>query len=166
VWGVEWVARKVDSFLAAAVIAVAAIVASQGQVFMTQYMRHLGSQLDAARAQVTAVETGLRYKLMSDTVRGEIEKDTRNRAHALQSEYDAVAKTNIFARPSALARNGDPTLMRGTWHEFVPGLPLTPEDIAYMAVGMVAGFVLYEVIKLPFLFLLREPRRRKFRRRT
>ena len=161
----EWVARKIDTFLAAVVIAVAAIAASQGQVFMTQYLHQLGGQLEAAREQVNAVETGLRYKLMSETVRGEIETQARNRAHALQSSYDAVAHTNLFVRPIALARSGDPKLIEGTWRDFVPALPLTIEGIVYGVVGMIVGFAAYEVVKLPFLLLLREPRRRRFKRR-
>ena len=31
--------------------------------------------------------------------------------------------------------------------------------------GMILGFILYEVVKLPVVILIEEPRRRKFRRR-
>jgi hypothetical protein len=161
---VEWVGRKLDTFLAAVVIAVAAICAWQGQVFMTEYLHRLGSQLSEARSEVASVQTGLRYKLMSDTVRGEIETTAQARAKALQASYDSVANTPLFIRPIVLAKDGDRALLEGTWNSFVPTLPLSRDAIAYGIVGMIIGFIAYEVVKLPLLFVL-QPRRRRFRKR-
>ncbi|MBX7198444.1 MAG: DUF2937 family protein [Rhodospirillaceae bacterium] len=161
----EWLAHKLDTFLAAVVIAAMAIAACQSQAFIIQYLSRQSAQLAAAKAELTGIETGLRYQLMSDTVRKEIETGARTRAEALQASYDSVAGGNLFAQPLLLARGGDPTLMDTTWRNFVPALPMTPGSIAFTVVGMVIGFVIYEVVKFPFALLIREPKRRKFRKR-
>ena len=162
----EWIARKLDALIAAIFVGVAAIAASQAQVFMVQYVQRLGGHLDEARAQLTSVETGLRYKLMSDAVRGELQADARHRVDVLQKSYDSIAHANVFAKPLALVRHPDMTLVTGTWHDFVPALPVTPESLAYVMIGVFAGFLVYEILKFPVVLLLREPRRRKFRRRA
>jgi hypothetical protein len=162
---VEWIARKLDTFLAAVVIAVAAIAACQSQAFVIQYLHRLNGELTAARTELADIQSGLRYQLMSDTVRKEIETAARTRAQALQSSYDSVADTNLFVRPLVLARSGDRTLMETTRRDFVPALPVTPGSIAFAVAGMIIGFAAYEVVKFPVVMLLREPRRRKFRKR-
>jgi hypothetical protein len=162
---VEWIARRVDTFLAAVIVAAAAIAACQSQAFIIQYLHRLNGELTTAKVELASVETGLRYKLMSDTVRQEIETAARTHAQALQGSYDSVAGTNLFVRPLILARSGDPTLMDATWRSFVPALPVTPGSIAFAVIGMILGFAVYEAVKFPFLLLIREPRRRKFRKR-
>jgi hypothetical protein len=161
----EWLSEKLDTFVAAVVVAVMAIAASQSQAFMVQYVQRLGGHLDEARAQLTNVQTGLRYKLMSDTVRGELETEAKLRVGDLQAAYDSIAHANVFAKPVALVRHADPTMIEGTWRDFVPALPMNSESVAYVIIGMVIGFLLYELVKLPLLLILREPRRRKFRKR-
>jgi hypothetical protein len=42
---------------------------------------------------------------------------------------------------------------------------MTPGSIAFTIIGMIVGFAAYEVVKFPVVLLLREPRRRKFRKR-
>ena len=160
----EWFAHKLDTFLAAVVIAVAAIAAWQGQAFMSEYLHRLDGQLSEARSQVTAIQTGLRYKLMSDTVRKEIETNATARAQALQASYDTVAKTNLFTRPIALARYGDRALLEGTWSSFATSLRFSQDAIAYAVIAMVLGFIAYEIVKLPLLLLL-QPKKRRFRKR-
>lgn len=161
----DWIAQKLDTFLAAVVVAAMAIGACQSQAFIIQYLHRLNGQLSAAKVELAGIETGLRYKLMSDTVRKEIESAARGRAEALQDSYDSVAHTPLFVRPLILARSGDRTLMDTTWREFVPALPTTPGSVAFAVVGMIIGFLIYEAIKFPFVFLIREPKKRKFRKR-
>ncbi len=160
----EWIAHKIDTFIAAIVIAAFAVAASQSQAFVVQYTQRLGGHLDEARAHLSQVQTGLRYRLMSDTVRGELETDAKRRANELQAAYDSITKANTFAKPVVLIRHADPTMLKGTWHDFVPALPLSSESVVYVFVGMVLGFFIYEIVKAPLL-LIASPRRRKFRRR-
>ena len=161
----EWIWRKLDAFAGAVVIAVAGIVASQGQTFIVQYIQRLGGHLDEATAQLLNVQTGLRYKLMSETVRKEIETDAQSRVDQLQGAYDAIVGANIFTRPFAFFGHAEPAIVAGTWHDFVPALPLDATTITYVIMGMILGFLFYEFIKLPVLAVTHGSHRRRFKRR-
>ena len=161
----EWLARKLDAFLGAVVIGAAGIAASQAHAFLIQYIQRLGGHLDEAKAHLNSVQHGLRYQLMSDTVRKELGAEASRRVSELQDAYHAIADAGVVVKPFALLRYADPTMLAGTWHDFVPALPATTDSILYVAIAMILGFVIYEIVKFPVVLLLQEPRRRKFRRR-
>lgn len=160
-----WVWRKIDAFMAGAAIAAAGVAASQAQAFMVQYIQRLGGHLDEAKAHLSNVQHGLRYQLMSGTVRQELEADARTRVTALQDAYHAVADANVFIKPIALLRYADKGMLAGTWHDFMPALPTSADSIVMIIIAMVLGFLVYEAVKVPVVALAQEPRRRKFRRR-
>lgn len=162
---VNWILQKLDMFLGAVIIAVAGIAASQAQALVTQYVLRLGSHLAEAQAHLNNVQTGLRYQLMNETVRQELEVAARSRAGELQQAYSAIADTNLVIRPFSFLRHSDATMLATTRSEFVPALPTSVEAIVYVIVAMIVAFLLYELVKLPITALLLEPRRRKFRRR-
>jgi hypothetical protein len=162
---VAWIWRKLDSFIGGTVIAAAGVTASQAQAFLVQYVQRLGGHLDEAKMHLNNVQHGLRYQLMSDTVRKELETEAKTRVAALQDAYHAIADSNVFVKPFALLRYGDPILMAGTWRDFVPALSASADSIIYIIMAMILGFLVYELVKLPVVALAQEPRRRKFRRR-
>jgi len=161
---VDWIFRKIDGFLGAVVIAASGVAASQAQAFMIQYVQRLGGALDEAKSHLANVQSGLRYQLMSDTVRKELEADANSRVAILQNAYTSITESNILLRPLALLRHAEPTLLNGTWRDFVPALPTSSESIVYVIAAMILGFIAYEIVKLPILTILSEPRR-KFRKR-
>jgi hypothetical protein len=163
--GVEWFWQKVDTFLAAAVLAMAGTLASQGQAFTVQYTQRLDGRLEEARAHLEDVQGGLRYRVMGDEVRAELESQARQRVAVLQRAHDAVAEANVFTRPIVIFRHGEEGILGATWRDFAPALPLDADSAIYIVVGLVTGFLLYEVIKFPIVLIAREPRRRRFRRR-
>lgn len=132
---------------------------------MMQYVQRLAGLLGEAKTHLNNVQNGLRYRLMSETVRKEMETDARNRLADLQDAYQSIADTNVLFRPVAFLRRADDALLADTWRAFVPALPTAAEGTLYVAVAMIAGFLLYELMKFPVTVLLLEPRRRKFRRR-
>jgi hypothetical protein len=161
---VAWIFRKLDAFLGGVVIAAAGIAASQAQAFLVQYVQRLGGHLDEAKAHLHNVQHGLRYQLMSDTVRQELQAEAKTRVAALQDAYHAIADANVFVKPFALLRYGDPTMLAGTWRDFVPSLSASADSIFYIILAMILGFLVYEFVKLPVVAFAQEPRR-KFRRR-
>jgi hypothetical protein len=161
----SWFGQKVDAFLAAGFIAVCGVAGSQGQAFTVQYIQRLGGHLDEARDHLADVQTGLRYRVMGDTVRGELETQAKRRVTELDRAYSAAKNANVLTRPIAILRYGDPSILAGTQRDFVPALPASRDGILYTIFGMIAGFVLYEILRLPVVAILREPRRRKFRKR-
>lgn len=160
----DWFWRKIDSFVGAVVIAASGVAASQAQAFMAQYVQRLGGALDEAKLVLGNVQNGLRYQLMSTTVRKELEADASRRVNELQTAYQSISEASFFSKPFQLLRHADPTMIAGTWRDFTPMLPASADGIAYVIAAMILGFVVYEIVKLPIL-LLAEPRQRKFKRR-
>jgi hypothetical protein len=162
---VAWFWRKLDVFVGGSVVAVAGVAASQAQAFVVQYVQRLGGHLDEAKAQLSNVQHGLRYQLMSDTVRQELEAEAQRRVAVLQEAYHAIADASVFTKPLALLRHADNTMLAGTWRDFVPSLPTSSESFIYIVVAMILAFAAYEFVKLPVVALMLEPRQRKFRKR-
>jgi len=163
--GVEWVWRKIDVLAAATSVAAASIAASQGHAFMTQYQERLSRDLEQARAQVNDIKTGLRYKLMSDIVRTELETTAQARFDQYNAAHTAIAGASVLSRPYMLMRHREPRLIAETERAFVARLPRDVGGIFYTVLGALLGFLAYEVLKFP-LGLLARPRTRKFRRRV
>ena len=161
----SWFWQKVDVFVAAGFIALAGAVASQGQAFAVQYLQRAGGHLDEARTHLQEVQTGLRYRVMGDNVRGELEAEAKARVATLDRAYSSVKNTNALMRPVAILRYGDRDIIAGTKRDFVPALPATADSITFTIIGMIAGFIVYELVKLPVTAVAREPRRRRFRKR-
>lgn len=159
----EWFWRRSDVLAAAVFVAGAAIGASQGYAFMTQYEDHLSRDLGLARARVTEIKTGLRYKLMSDVVRSELETAAQTRLDQLNIAHTAIAGAGI-TKPYAFMRYREPTLVAETRRDFVPRLPQSAGSIIVTVLAALIGFLAYEVVKFPVLMLAR-PKQRKFRRR-
>lgn len=162
----EWIWRKLDAFVGAVVIAVTGIAASQAQAFIAQYLQRLGGHLDEAKTQLLNVQTGLRYKEMSEPVRTEIEANALVRVESLQDAYDAITSANIFTRPFTFLGNAESAIVAGTWRDFVPALPLDAPSITYVFMGMILGFIIYEVMKLLIVEFTQGSHRRRFRHRT
>ena len=160
----EWVWRKVDVLIAAVFVSVAALGASQGHAFMTQYQERLGRDLEQAQARLNDVKTGLRYKLMSDVVRTELEAAAQTRFDALNRAHTAIANAGV-AKPYALIRHREQRLVEETERGFVPRLPQNAGGIFFAVLGALIGFAAYEIVKFPVVLLAR-PRQRKFRRRA
>lgn len=154
-----------DGFLGAAIIAGSGVAASQAHAFLIQYSDLLGGRLNEAKAFLNNVQNGLRYRLMSETVRKEAETAALNRVADLQDAYHVIADANVLVKPIAFIRRADSAMLSSVWQDFIPALPRAAEGIFYVVAAMIVGFLLYELVKLPVAILVSEPRRRKFRRR-
>ena len=86
-----WIWRTLDAFAGAAVIAVLGIAASESQAFIAQYLRRLGGHLGEAKAPLFNVQKGLRYKVMSETVRAELTDNADFRPGPRVSVVDSEA---------------------------------------------------------------------------
>ncbi len=160
----DWFWEKVDIFVAAIFVAVAGIAACQGHAVMVQYIQRLSAEVNEARFHLADTQSGLRYRVMGDTVRAEAEDAAKTRFNQLKRAQDSVVRANPLIRPLALAKTHDDGTISETWREFQPTVPATVGSGIYALFGALIGFVIYEIVKLPLL-ILREPRRRKFRKR-
>jgi hypothetical protein len=160
----DWFWQKVDVFVAAVFVALAGIAACQGHEVMVQYLQRLSTNENEARLHLTDTQSGLRYRVMGDEVRAELEADAKTRFDQLHHALDFVARANPLIRPLALVKTHDSETLTETWRDFKPAVPATAGGAVYAFLGMLVGFVVYEVLKLPIV-VVRNSRRRRFRRR-
>jgi len=161
----DWFWQKADGFLAAIAVAIAGILACQGHGFLAQYVQRHGAETATARAHLTDVQSGLRYRVMGESVRAELETTAQARYSKLKKAENAIVGANVLTRPLMYVTYRDQTIAAATEQNFKPVLPSSAGSVLYTFGGMVLGFALYEVVKFPLVMLVREPRRRKFRRR-
>lgn len=161
----SWIWKKIDMLIGAICATAAAMAASQTQAFLQQYLQRLGGHLDEARLYLDNVQTGVRYQVMSDAVRRELETEAQARVSELQTAFDAISNAGVFARPFVFLREFDDGILTGTMNSFVPALPLESSALVYVIVGMVLALVIYEIIKLPFVAIFHQPRKRRFKKR-
>jgi hypothetical protein len=160
----DWFWQKVDVFIAAVFVAVAGIAACQGHEVMVQYIERLASETDQARLHLLDTQSGLRYRVMGDTVRAEHQANAKSRFDKLKRALDTVTRAPAAIRPLAMVKDHDAPTLAKTRAEFQPAMPTTIGGAVYALVGALVGFVIYEIVKLPVL-MVREPKRRRFRRR-
>lgn len=160
----DWFWQKVDVFIAAIFVAVAGIMACQGHEVIEQYIQRLAAETDQARLHLLDTQAGLRYRVMGDAVRAEHEAEAKGRFDQLKRALDTVAHAPQPIRPLAMIKAHDAETLAKARAEFRPAMPSTIGDVIYGLVGALIGFVIYEIAKLPVL-LIREPKRRRFRRR-
>jgi hypothetical protein len=160
----DWFWQKVDVFIAAIFVAVAGIMACQGHEVLEQYIQRLAVETDQARLHLLDTQSGLRYRVMGDEARAEHEAEAKSRFDKLKRALDTVTSAPQPVRPLALIKAHDAETLAKARAEFQPAMPTTLGDVIYGLIGALVGFVIYEIVKLPVL-LIREPKRRRFRRR-
>ena len=160
-----WILKKIDLLIGAGFAAAAAMAASQTQALIDQYVQRLGGHLDEAKLNLDRILNGVRYQTMSETARGELETDARLRVSELESAYTAIVDSGLIARPFAFLRHADDTILNGTLSDFVPAVPLDANALIYSLMGIIFALIVYEIVKFPLVYLIGQPRRRRFRKR-
>jgi hypothetical protein len=148
-----------------------AIVASQLPEFAQQYRQRLGGALDelngqTARFDADASQSGVtrdqgisRLQESGDSLvkgRGEQMRDTIARRDRLARQGEAFAHAGPVTRLFVLAGDFDPSLARGAYQSFEPGIPVTGEGIVAGIVGFLIGGGLVHLLAWP----IRRRRRR------
>lgn len=150
--------RAVFQRLADGVFAIAGAAGlSQFPEYYRQYLQRIGGRLDQALVQegriaAAAREHGLAVsdyvqRLLSNTdpvARSEGANVSAALADVerLRVAHDALRAAGPFERPVAFARHFDESIARSTLDQFVPAVPISPEGLAYAAVGMLVGLLL------------------------
>ena len=159
-----WVLHKIDMVIGACITSAAAMVASQMQAVIDQYLQRLGGHLDEAKLNLDRIENGVRYQTMSETVRSELETDATIRVNELQSAYDAISQSGLIVQPFSFFRYADGTILNAMLVDFVPAIPLSTSALSYSVAGIFIGLIAYKIAKLPLVFVTNQSRRRRFRK--
>lgn len=142
-----------------------ALSLSQAPEFAQQYRQRLGGALEELRRVVADFDADAAQNGMS---RGEAltlhltspenlfrDRGTRmqrtiERQALLEGQAAWFATLPPAARPLAVARGYDDTLLRGLWRDYEPGLPLTVQGGLWAAAGFGLGAVLVILLTMPF----------------
>lgn len=142
-----------------------ALSLSQAPEFAQQYRQRLGGALeelrqvvadfdaDAAKNGMTRTEALARHLTSPENLfrdRGTRMQRTIERQERLEGQAAWFASLPPAARPLAIARGYDETLLRGLWRDYQPGLPLTPQGALWAAAGFGLGAVLIILLTMPY----------------
>lgn len=156
-----WLLRKLDMLGGAVFAGTAGAATSQLQAFIQQYLQRLGGHLDEARRNYETILNSDRYQAIDAQTRDLIVNDALARVREIRNVHDAILSADIFSKPFAFLTNLDPDVAHRTLEHFTPALPLDMEGIVYSGMGLIIGFIAYEIVKVPFSFLGRKKRRGK-----
>ncbi len=127
---------------------------AQFPAFYRQYLQNLGGRLDQAetqeaRVRMAAQRAGLdleaylaRFAESGEIVfreGGRVAVASLADAERLRAAVAALAEADPITRPAQFLIHLDPAAAAATAERFDPALPLTPEGLAYAAVGFLAG---------------------------
>jgi len=153
---------------------------SQFPAFYVQYVQRLGGRLDQASVQRDrilaaardhAITAGEYVRRLLDNADSVVRSEGHNASAALadadrlRAVHDALANAALLDRPLVFVRNFDAELARATFDRFVPAVPLSPEGLAYAAIGMVLGLILVAVAEWALVSPFRTRRRAGWRGR-
>lgn len=93
------------------------------------------------------------------SAQGVVMRDVVNQNQIYKDALEALTNTSIWYKPYAFLRYMDWSLVKTI--KFTPGIPLTLEGAVYAFAGLIAGFLLYNVILKSPLNYLGTMRKRK-----
>lgn len=159
-----WLLGRLDRLIGTILGAIVGLAASQTQAFIQAYLQRLGGHRDEARAAYLKLQAGefLPGAALQSQERAAQERLADafgRRAEELSQAYSAIANAEVFERPFRFVTHFDRAIAEAALTNFTPSLPLDSASLVFALTGMVSGWLLYEIIKLPLRVIAR-PRRR------
>ncbi len=147
----RWVLQKIDSLFGTVVAAFTGLLASQLLAFIHAYLQRLGGHLnEARRGQRELFNEQMAPAIKDETLRAQLTELAQARIDALESAYQAIEQAGVFAKPFMFFSHIDRDIAVATAQAFHPALPFDMPSLAFGALGIVLGWVLWELIKSPF----------------
>jgi Protein of unknown function (DUF2937) len=128
---------------------------SQFPEYYTHYVQRLGGRVDQARLRAAGIRDDAAAKGLSveDYIKTFLDSephalegarmwDAIFRLDEMEAAYHALREAPAVERPFAFASHLDSGLVDATLADFAPAVPLTPEGLAYAAVGALAALAL------------------------
>lgn len=153
----SWLLGGFDRLIGTVIGAVAGFAASQTQAFIQAYLQRLGGHLDEARGTYQKLQAGEFLPGADMQSQERMAAAFGRRVDELSQAYNAIASADVFERPIRFVTHMDRSIAEATLANFTPALPLDTASVLYALVGIVLGWLLYELVKLP----LRLARRRR-----
>lgn len=166
----RWLLRKIDSLAGALVAALGALACAQLPEFVQQYLQRLGGHVEEARRQLAMLGGDDALRTLDAGSRQAFETVAQARLAMLEAQQQALQGAAPVLRPLEFLRSFDRDIAVSAFDVFVPALPLDTAGLVFGGAGLLAGWLLYELAKLPFWLggrgIARLRRRPKTLRRT
>ena len=146
----RWLSRKIDSLIGTVIAAVSGLMAWQLLVFIAAYQQRLGGHHDEAQRALADLVDGKTGAALNDgALRDKFLALAQTRAEALDSASRAIDQASVFTKPFVFLAHMDPDIALATAQTFQPALPLDPPSLVFGGIGMVIGWLIWELLKAP-----------------
>jgi hypothetical protein len=154
----NWLLGTFDRLIGTVIAAVTGLAASQTQAFIQAYLQRLGGHLDEARTSYEKLQSGQFLPGADALSQQRMAEAFGHRVDELSQAYSAIADADVFERPFRFIAHMDRAIAEATLTNFNPSLPLDSASLVYSLIGIMLGWLIYELIKLPFAVLGRRHR--------
>ena len=145
----RWTLRKCDALLGTVLAAVAGVAFAQLPAFIQQYLQRLGGHVDEAQLNLSQVITGASFRTLDAPAREVLTVSLNQRVSELETGEQAITSASASVRPFIFVRELDPDIAMATFRAFEPAVPLSTAGLIYGVTGIVAGWLFYELLKVP-----------------
>ena len=161
----RWAWAKILTLLGAVVAAVFAAGSAQGPAFVQAYLQRLGGHIDEARRTVFELRDGAVSRAVTDDgSRERLLEAFSTRLADLEASREAILTAHPLWRPVIMVRQADRDIAAATAEAFTPAMPLDPNSLIYAAIGLVIGWMIWELVQWPMKARLRARRQRRLLR--
>lgn len=144
-----WIMRKLDNLGAAIVGGGLAAAASQAPAFANAYLQRLGGRVDEARDTLARIQSGEMIPDAAPQVLRDLTQEQSRHLRGLEAQYEALQAAAPAWRPIKILLDVDGPLAARTLTDFTPALPLDLGGAVWVAVGLILGLILWELVKAP-----------------
>ena len=145
----RWTLRKCDALLGTVLAAVAGVAFAQLPAFIQQYLQRLGGHVDEAQLNLSQVITGASFRTLDAPAREVLTVSLNQRVSELETGEQAITSASASVRPFIFLRELNPDIAMATFRAFEPAVPLSSAGLIYGLAGIVAGWLFYELLKVP-----------------
>lgn len=139
-----------------------ALILSQFPLFMKQYTHELSGHVAELNRQVSAMREVahqgaksldafiLKFVANADPdirAQGHLMQQMVHRWHQLSESLASLQHAALWERPYLFFQYLDKGVAHDTWRTFEPGLPMTIEGVCYAFAGLLAGTVLFKLLR-------------------
>lgn len=146
----RWFLSRLDSLASTVVAAVLGVGASQFMAFVQQYRQRLGGHLAEAQFNVRQTMDGPVYRGLDPEAQRSLLGPLVGRVDDLNEANTALATARPWELPWAFLRTADWDVAAGALADFQPAVPLDLASLVYAALGLLLGWLIYDLLKIPF----------------
>ncbi len=145
-----WIPKKLDSLAGTVIAVVTGLASLQLPAFIHAYLQRLGGHLDEARLGLVALKVGQAGKIGEETVlRERLAATAQERIDYLETAQSTITEAGSFEKPVIFFTHMDSDIALATAQSFTPALPLDLPSLIFAVLGIVVGWLVWEMIKAP-----------------